>query len=131
MVGKCMGNYSPSGPLFIGSITMMPRVQDLELVGPWALDVETICAVMFRWVDDLGPDKLRRPSKAQKPQWSHYGMNDKGETLPVNSNLAGSVISRESETSDARYYLGEYHRRANLLMWESIPIPLLPHPTPT
>ena len=47
MVGKCMGNYSPSGPLFIGSITMMPRVHGLELVRPLALDLETmrLCSV--------------------------------------------------------------------------------------
>ena len=67
---------------------MMPCVQGLELVRPWALDLETTCADVFRWAHDLGPDKFRRPSKAQKPQWSHYGMNGKGETLPVNFNLA-------------------------------------------
>ena len=41
------------------------------------------------WAHNLGPDRPRRLSKAQKSQWSHYGVNGKGETLPVNSNLAG------------------------------------------
>ena len=79
----------PLSPLFIESIMMMPHVQGLELVRPWALDLKTMCAVVFCWAHNLGPDKPRCPSKAQKPQWSHYRMNGKGETLLVNSNLAG------------------------------------------
>ena len=41
------GHYSPSSSLFIESITMMPHVEDLELVGPWALDLETPWTVVY------------------------------------------------------------------------------------
>ena len=40
----------------------------------------------------------------------------------------GNAISRGSETLGARYCLGKHRYRANLLMWESVPMPLLPPP---
>ena len=42
----------------------------------------------------------------------------------------GNAISWGSETLGAWYCLGKYRRQANLLMWESISMPLLPLPTP-
>ena len=53
-----MGHYSPSGPLFIGSTTMMPHVQGLELVGPWALGLVTTCMVVFCWAHNLAQTSL-------------------------------------------------------------------------
>ena len=49
-------------------------------------------------------------------------MNGEWETLSVNS--------REDESQDARNCLGEYHCQRDLLMWEPVPMPLLPPPAP-
>ena len=127
--GYCTGHYSPSVPLFIGSITMMPCVQGLELVGPWTSRQRArMCSV--------GPMTLAQTSLDAYPKpRNHNGaiMAWMAKVRPYQLTLTwlGNVISRESETPDAWYCLREYHRQANLLMWESVPMPLLPHPTPT
>ena len=51
-------------------------------------------------------------------------MDGKGETLPINSDLVGGASSLEGETLYAWHCPGEYRCRADLLMWESVPMPL-------
>ena len=58
-------------------------------------------------------------------------MDDNGETLTVNSDLVKVAITRDRETLNARYCLGEYHCQTALLRQELVPMPLLPHPLPT
>ena len=78
-------------------------------------------------VCSIGPTNLAQASLNAHPKPKNRdeaicNMNGEWETLPVNS--------REDESQDTRNCLGEYRRQTDLLMRESVPMPLLPPPTP-
>ena len=92
----------------------------------WALDHSLVIQYMILspLTYDLGSDTPWGPIWAQKPQWDHFVLSVKSESLPINFNLVGSVAARGYKVSVSWYYLGEYRCQTAFWRQESLPMPL-------
>ena len=107
---------------------------DATCTRPWtcqASGLGTSCVV----VCSIRPTNLAQASLDAHPKPKNRNeaiMTCAAKVRPCQSTLAklGKAISQEGESLDAWYCLGKYRYWTNLLMWEPVPMPLLPPPTP-
>ena len=66
--------------------------------------------------------------RACRSTWSHYNMSNKGETLPINSGLVGESNFPGRRVPRCLVLPWGVLLRKDFLMWEPVPMSLLPPP---